>query len=110
VDDDGQFRCLVDLFLHHGGSLETVENLIRGVKARADRKMENWCSDRIRIRASTNPSEKEAEKWEHVEELCLWMKHVVGLMSDIINNGLGPAYFVSVFGSLILTEPFGFVF
>jgi len=25
------------------------------------------------------------------------MKHVVGLLSDIVNNGLGPAYFVSVF-------------
>jgi len=95
VDDDGRFPCLVDLFLRHGGSLETVENLIRGVKA-------------IRRRtggASTDPSEpniflddkKEAEKWEHVEELRLWMKHVVGLLSDIINNGLGPAYFVSVF-------------
>jgi len=118
VDDDGRFPCLVDLFLHHGGSLETVENIIRGVKARADREMENWCPDRIRIRASTDPSEpniflddrKEAEKWEHVEELRLWMKHVVGLLSDIINNGLGPAYFVSVFQSLILMEPFGFVF
>ena len=29
-----------------------------------------------------------AVKWEHLEELCLWIKHVVGLMSDIINNGL----------------------
>jgi len=38
------------------------------------------------------------------------MKHVVGLLSDIINNGLGLAYFVSVFRSLILMEPFGFVF
>ena len=42
---------------------------------------------------------KEAEKWEHVEELHLWMKHVVGLMSDTVNNGLGQAYFVSIFGS-----------
>jgi hypothetical protein len=70
---------------------------------RADLEMENWCPDRIRIRASTDPSEpniflddrKEAEKWEHVEELRLWMKHVVGLLSDVVNNGLGPAYFVS---------------
>ena len=60
----------------------------------------------IRIWASTDPSEpnifmddrKEAEKWGHLEELHLWMKHVVGLMSDIVNNGLGLAYFVSVFG------------
>jgi hypothetical protein len=103
VDDDGRFPSLVDLFLRHGGSLETVENLIRGVKAWADLEMENWCPDRIRIRASTDPSEpniflddrKEAEKWEHVEELHLWMKHVVGLLSDVVNNGLGPAYFVS---------------
>ena len=41
---------------------------------------------------------KEAEKWEHLEELRLWMKHVVGLMSDIVNNGLGRAFFVSIFG------------
>jgi len=26
------------------------------------------------------------------------MKHVVGLLSDVVNNGLGPAYFVSIFG------------
>ena len=112
VDDDGRFPSLVDLFLRHGGSLEIVEDLIRGVKARADQEMENWCPDRIRIRASTDPSEpniflddrKEAEKWEHVEELRLWMKHVVGLLSDVVNNGLGPAYFVSVFRSLILIE------
>jgi len=31
----------------------------------------------------------EAEKWEHLEELYLWMKLVLGLMSDIVNNGLG---------------------
>ena len=36
VDDDGRFPSLVDLFLRHGGSLETVEELIRGVKARTD--------------------------------------------------------------------------
>jgi len=36
VDDGGRFPSLVDLFLHHGGSLETVEELIRGVKACAD--------------------------------------------------------------------------
>jgi len=118
VDDDGRFPSLVDLFLRHGGSLETVEDLIRGVKARADREMEHWCPDRIRIRASTDPSEpniflddrKEAEKWEHVEELRLWMKHVVGLLSDVINNGLGPAYFVSIFSVLSSHRPFGFVF
>jgi len=41
VDDDGRFPSLVDLFLRHGGSLETVEELIRGVKAQADQEMEN---------------------------------------------------------------------
>jgi len=104
VDDDRRFSSLVDLFPRDGGSLETIEELIRSVKARADREMENWCPDRIRIRASTDPSEpniflddwKEAEKWEHVEELRLWMKHMVGLLSDVVNNGLGPAYFVSI--------------
>jgi len=41
--------------------------------------MENWDPSRIRIRASTDPSkpnifmddQKEAEKWEHLEELSL---------------------------------------
>ena len=68
--------------------------------------MENWGPSRIRIRASTDPLEpnifmddrKEAEKWEHLEELRLWMKHVVGLISDIVNNRLDQAYFVSIFG------------
>ena len=112
VDDDGRFPSLVDLFLRHGGSLETVEELIRGVKAHADQEMENWCPDRIRIQASTDLSEpniflddrKEAKKWEHVEELRLWMKHTVGLLSDVVNNGLRPAKFVSVFRALILIE------
>ena len=112
MDDDGRFPSLVDLFLRHGGLFETVEELIRGVKARADQEMENWCPDRIRIWASTDPSEpniflddrKEAEKWEHVEELCLWMKHKVGLLSDVVNNGLRPAYFVSIFRSIIPIE------
>jgi hypothetical protein len=39
---------------------------------------------------------KEAEKWEHLEELHLWMKQGVGLMSDIVNNGLGQAFFVRI--------------
>ena len=68
--------------------------------------MENWGPGRIRIRASTDPSEpnifmddrKVAKKWEHLEELRLWMKHVVGLLSDNVNNWVGPAHFVSVFG------------
>jgi len=112
VDDDGWFPSLVDLFLRHGGSHETVEELIRGVKVRADQEMENWCPDRIRIQVSTDPSEpniflddrKEAEKWEHVEELRLWTKHTVGFLSDVVNNGLALAYFVCVFQSLILIE------
>jgi len=53
VDDDVRFPSLVNLFLRHGVSLKTVEELIRGVKARADQEMENWCLDRIHIRAST---------------------------------------------------------
>ena len=79
MDDDGRFPSLIDLFLHHGGSLGTVQELIQGIKARTKEEMENWCPDRICIRASTDPSEpnifmddrKEAEKWEHLEELRL---------------------------------------
>ena len=96
VDDDGRFPSLIDIFLCHGGSLETIQELIRGVKACMEEEMENWGPGRIRLRASTCPKEpkimmddrKEAEKWEHLEELRLWMKHVVGLISDIVNNGL----------------------
>jgi len=56
VDDDGRFPSLVDLFLRHRGSLETVAELIQGVKAHADQEMENWCPDRIRIRALSRVS------------------------------------------------------
>jgi hypothetical protein len=28
VDDDWRFPSLIDLFLHHGGSLETIQELI----------------------------------------------------------------------------------
>jgi len=38
------------------------------------------------------------------------MKQVVGLLSDVVNNGLGPAYFVSVFGTLVAIGRFGSVF
>jgi len=104
VDDDGQFPSLVDLFLHHGGSLEMVKELIQGVKARTEEELEHWGPDRIRLRDSTSSDEpnimmddqKEAEKWEHLKDLRLWMKHVVGLMSDIVNNGLGQAFFVRI--------------
>jgi len=106
VDDDERFPSLVDIFLCHGGLLETIEELIRGVKARTEEEMENWGPGQIRLRASTDPSKpnifmddrKEAEKWEHLKELPLWMKHVVGLMSDIVNNRLGRAFFISTFG------------
>ena len=75
-----------------------------------EEELEHWGPGRIRLRASTSPDEpnimmdnrKEAEKWEHLEELHLWMKHVMGLLSDIINNDLGWAFFVraSVLSSL----------
>jgi len=72
--------------------------------------MEHWGPGRIRLRASTSPDEpnimmddrNEAEKWEHLEELRLWMKHIVSLMSDIVNNDLGHAFFVSISGLLLL--------
>ena len=41
VDDDGRFPSLVDIFLRHGGSLETIQELIRGVKARTEEEIEN---------------------------------------------------------------------
>ena len=79
VDDDGRFPSLVDLFLRNGGSLETIQELIRGIKAHTEEEMENWGPRRIHLRASTYPEEpnimmddqKEAEKSEHLEELHL---------------------------------------
>ena len=44
VDADGRFPSLIDIFLGHGGSLETVQELIRGVKARTEEEMENWAT------------------------------------------------------------------
>jgi len=38
---------------------------------------------------------EEVEKWEHVEELRLWMKHALGLMVDIVVNDLSKAFFIS---------------
>jgi len=36
------------------------------------------------------------------------MKHTVGLLSDVVNNGHGPAYFVSISQSFNLYGTFGF--
>ena len=41
VDDDGRFPSLVDLFLRHGGSLETIQEFIRGIKACIKEEIEN---------------------------------------------------------------------
>ena len=50
VDDDIWFPSHVDLFLRHGGgSLETIQELIRGIKARMEEEMENWGPGRIRL-------------------------------------------------------------
>jgi hypothetical protein len=81
-----------------------VQELIRGIKARTEEELEHWGPGRIRLRASTSLDEPnimmddrmEVEKWEHLKELCLWMKHVMGLMSDIVNNGLGQTFFVRI--------------
>jgi hypothetical protein len=40
--EDGWFPSLVDLFLCHGGSLETMEELIRGIKERTKEELEHW--------------------------------------------------------------------
>ena len=47
VDDDGRFPSLINLFLRHGGSLEMVQELIRGVKARTEEELEHWGPGRI---------------------------------------------------------------
>ena len=57
VDDDGQFPSLIDIFVRHGGSLETIQELICGVKARTEEEMENWGPGQICLRASTDPEE-----------------------------------------------------
>jgi len=67
VDDDIRFPSLVDIFLRHGGSIETVQELIRGVKARTEEEMENRGPGRIRLRASTNPEEPSIMKDDRTE-------------------------------------------
>lgn len=60
-----------------------AEVLIQGIKERTKEKLQYWGPRRIRLRCSTTPEDplfvmdarEEANKWEHVEELCLWMKH-----------------------------------
>jgi len=49
VDDDGRFPYLIDLFLRHGGSLEMVQELIRGVKEHTKEELEHWGPGRIRL-------------------------------------------------------------
>lgn len=81
-----------------------VEELILGRNVHTQEELEHWGPERIHLRCSTSPKEplfemddrEEAQKWEHVEELRLWMKHVLTLMSDIVKNGLGKAFFVRV--------------
>jgi hypothetical protein len=102
VEEDGRFPSLVDLFLRHRRSLEVVQELIRGIKEHTKEEIEHWGPRNIRLRCSMSLEElnivmnyrQEAEKWEQLEELRLWMKHVLGLMSDIVNNGLGQDFFV----------------
>ena len=48
VHDDRRFPSLIDIFLRHGGSLETVQELIRGVKARIEEEVENRSLHRSR--------------------------------------------------------------
>jgi hypothetical protein len=47
----------MDLFLRHGGSLETVQELIRGVKEHTKEELEHWGPGRIRLRCSTSLDE-----------------------------------------------------
>ena len=37
----------------------------------------------------------EVENWEHIEELWLWMKHILDLTIDIVSKDLAKAFFVS---------------
>lgn len=45
--EDERFPSLVDLFLRHGGSLEVVQELIRGIKARTKEELEHWGPEKI---------------------------------------------------------------
>jgi len=41
IEEDGWFPSLIDQFLHHGGSLETLHELIWGVKERTREELEH---------------------------------------------------------------------
>jgi hypothetical protein len=100
--EDPRFPTLVDLMLRHGGMTELTENLLRSVKEQSKEELPYWGSQKLRLRDPVIPEETllemddcaEVEKWEHVEELRLWMNHALDLTVDIVNKDLAMAFFV----------------
>ena len=95
-EEDPRFPTLVDLMVRHGGSTDIAETLLRGIKECSKEELQYWGPGRIRLRDPVMLEEpllemddrEEVEKWEHVKELRLWMKHALGLTVDIIANDL----------------------
>ena len=94
--------------LRNGGSTELAEKLLRSIKERAKEKLPYWGSHKLYLRDLTVPKETllemderaEVEKWEHVEELRLWMKHALDLTVDIVSKDIAKALFISAFLSV----------
>jgi len=87
-----------------GGSTDIAKTLLRGIKERSREELQYWGPRRIRLWDPVMLEEplleivdrEEVEKWEHVDELKLWMKHALGLTVDIVANDLSKAFFIRV--------------
>ena len=96
--------------LQRGGSTKLAEMLLHSVKERSKEKLTYWEYHRLHLRDPVNLEQPlvkmddraEVEKWEHVEELWLWMKHALDLTVDIISKDLAKAFLVSAFVSMRL--------
>lgn len=98
-----RFSTLVDLILLRRGSTELAKTLLHSIKERSKEELPYWGSQRLHLQDPVEPEEPllemddhvEVEKWEHVEELLLWMKHALDLTIDIVSKDLAKDFFVS---------------
>ena len=90
------FPTLVDLLLCHGGTTEFMENILRLVKEHAKEELPDWGTQKLHLLGLAllelmlleMDDCMEVEKWEHMEELQLWLKHAMALSVDIISKDL----------------------
>ena len=82
--------------LCHGGTTEFMENILRLVKEHAKEELPDWGTQKLHLLGLAllelmlleMDDCMEVEKWEHMEELQLWLKHAMALSVDIISKDL----------------------